>query len=121
MSEYRAPVKDVLFALRHIGGIEELAKTDRYAHADFDSIRSVLEELGRFMNEVFAPTNVIGDREGVQWSPEGVTTPAVFHDAYDKYVAAGWQGLNAEEEYGGAAFPEAIELAKIEFTCAANG
>ncbi len=121
MSEYRSPVKDVLFALRHIGGIEELAKTDRYAHADFESISSVLEELGRFMNEVFGPTNAIGDREGLTWTPDGVLTPAVFHDAYEKYVAAGWQGLNAEEEYGGAAFPEAVELAKIEFSCAANG
>ena len=121
MSEYRAPVKDVLFALRHLGGIDELAKTDRFAHADYDTIASVLDELGRFMNEVFAPTNVIGDREGLVWSPEGVTTPAPFHSAYEKYVAAGWQGLNAQEEYGGAGFPAAIELAKIEFSCAANG
>ena len=31
-----------------------------------------------------------------------VTTPTGFKEAYAKFVAAGWQGLNAEEEYGGA-------------------
>ena len=29
---------------------------------------------GRFMQEVFAPTNRIGDTVGLKWSPEGVET-----------------------------------------------
>ena len=72
MSEYRAPVKDALFALRHIGELEQLAKTERYAHADLETVTSVLEEQGRFMQEVFAPLNASGDREGLPWPPEGV-------------------------------------------------
>jgi alkylation response protein AidB-like acyl-CoA dehydrogenase len=120
MADYRAPVKDVLFALRHISGIDELIRTERYAHIDPDSIEDVVDELGRFMTEVFAPTNAPGDREGLTWSPEGVTTPAVFKPAYEKYVAAGWQGVVAEREYGGAEFPETVAMAQVEFTCGAN-
>ena len=75
MAEYRAPVKDALFALRHIGELEQLAKTERYAHADLETVTSVLEEQGRFMQEVFAPLNASGDREGLTWTPEGVQTP----------------------------------------------
>ena len=52
--------------------LEELSKTERYSHADPETVASVLEEQGRFMQEVFAPTNAIGDREGLVWSPEGV-------------------------------------------------
>jgi 3-(methylthio)propanoyl-CoA dehydrogenase len=120
MADYRAPVKDVLFALHKIGRIDELAQTERYRHADPESVDAVIEELGRFMSEVFAPTNAIGDRDGLTWSPEGVTTPDAFKPAYAKYKEAGWQGLVAEEEYGGALFPETVGVASVEFTAAAN-
>ena len=121
MADYRAPVRDALFILRHVGRLEELAKTPRYQHADLDTVTSVLEEQGRFMQEVFAPTNVIGDREGVEWTPEGVRVPAALRQAYAKFVEAGWQGLNAEVDYGGAGFPESVFAVAAEFETAANG
>jgi alkylation response protein AidB-like acyl-CoA dehydrogenase len=121
MSDYRAPVKDALFVARHIGRLEELSKFERYAHADVETVTSVLEEHGRFMNEVFAPCNAIGDREGVTWTPEGVTTPESFKSAYAKFVEAGWQGINAEPHYGGAGFPLVVWAIAQEFMTAANG
>ena len=121
MSDYRSPVADALFTLRHIGELEQLAATELYAHADLDTVTSVLEEQGRFMQEVFGPSNAIGDREGLKWSPEGVETPQAFKEAYAKFVEAGWQGLNAHVEYGGAGFPEAVFACAAEFMTAANG
>ena len=59
--------------------------------------------------------------EGLTWSPEGVEVPTEFVDAYAKFVDAGWQGLNAEVEYGGAGFPEAVQACALEFSTAANG
>jgi len=120
MSDYRAPVQDALFALRHFGSIEALAETDLYAHADLETVTSVLEEQGRFMQEVFGPTSAVGDQEGVTWSPEGVTVPEPFKGAYAKFVEAGWQGLNAHTDYGGAGFPEAVQACALEFSTAAN-
>jgi len=120
MADYRAPVTDALFALRHIGMLDELSKTERYAHADPETVASVLSEQGRFMQEVFAPSNAIGDRVGLTWRPDGVDVPAEFIAAYAKYVEAGWQGLNAEVDYGGAGFPEAVTACATEFTIAAN-
>ena len=121
MADYRAPVKDALFTLRHIGMLEDLSKTERYAHADPETVAAVLEEQGRFMQEVFAPANAIGDRVGLKWSPDGVETPAEFRAAYAKFVEAGWQGLNADPEYGGAGFPESVYACASEFETAANG
>ncbi len=121
MSDYRSPVSDALFTLRHIGELEQLAATDLYSHADLDTVTSVLEEQGRFMQEVFGPSNAIGDREGLKWSPEGVETPQAFKEAYAKFVEAGWQGLNAHVEYGGAGFPESVFACAAEFMTAANG
>jgi len=121
MYDYRAPIKDALFALRHIGEIEQLSKSTLYAQADLETVASVLEEQGRFMQEVFGPLNASGDREGLVWSPEGVQTPAGFKEAYAKFVEAGWQGLNAEVDFGGAGFPEAVQACALEFETASNG
>ncbi|MEZ5321852.1 MAG: acyl-CoA dehydrogenase [Microthrixaceae bacterium] len=121
MSEYRAPIHDGLFALRHVGGIGELAATDRYAHADIDTVTACLEEHGRFMQEVFGPLNRSGDIEGLRLDGGVVTTPTGFKEAYSKFVEAGWQGFNATQEYGGAGFPEAVFAIAAEFMTAANG
>ncbi len=102
MSDYRAPVKDALFTLRQVGMLDELSKTERFGHVDDETATSVLEEYGRFMQEVFGPTNAIGDRTGLTWSPEGVAVPEELTRAYAKFVEAGWQGLNAEQEFGRA-------------------
>jgi alkylation response protein AidB-like acyl-CoA dehydrogenase len=120
MSDYRAPIKDALFALRHVGELDRLAATELYAHADPETVASVLTEQGRFMQEVFGPTNATGDRVGLTWTPEGVETPEEFKPAYAKFVEAGWQGLNAHVEYGGAGFPEAVQACALEFSTAAN-
>ena len=120
MSEYRSPVKDALFTLRHIGMLDELTKTETFGHADLDTVTAVLEEHGRFMQEVFGPTNAPGDREGLTWSPEGVTTPTSFKGAYKKFVEAGWQGLPSQPEYGGAGFPESVFSCAMEFMTASN-
>jgi alkylation response protein AidB-like acyl-CoA dehydrogenase len=121
MSDYRAPVKDALFTLRQVGMLDELSKTERFEHVDDETATSVLEEYGRFMQEVFGPTNAVGDRTGLTWSPEGVQVPEELARAYAKFVEAGWQGLNAEEAYGGAGFPEAVFVLGAEFMIAANG
>ena len=121
MSAYRAPVKDALFTLRHIGELDRLAATERYGAADAATVADVLGEHGRFMQEVFAPLNRSGDVEGLRLADGVVTTPSGFREAYAKFVEAGWQGLNAEEEYGGAGFPEAVFTAALEFMTAANG
>ncbi len=121
MSDYRAPVKDALFTIRQVGMLDELSKTERFAHVDDETATSVVEEYGRFMQEVFAPTNATGDRQGLQWTAEGVTVPPDLVRAYGKFVEAGWQGLNAEEAYGGAGFPEVVFVIGAEFMIAANG
>ena len=120
MADYRPPVKDSMFALCHFGMLDELAKTELYGHADPETVAAVLGEHGRFFAEVFGPVNAIGDREGLEWSPDGVTTPESFKPAYAKFVEAGWQGMNAEPEYGGAGFPQAVFSAAAEYMIASN-
>ena len=106
MLSYRAPLKEIRFALHevlHAGphyaelGREEL-------NAEF--IDSVLEGAARFAEEVVAPTNEPGDRIGVHLGADGVVTPPGFREAYEQFVADGWAALCGPEEFGGQGLPE---------------
>ncbi|MCZ7629476.1 MAG: acyl-CoA dehydrogenase family protein [Microthrixaceae bacterium] len=109
-----------MFALRTAGTIDELSSHERYRQATYDTVAAVFEEHGRFFNEVWAPTNALGDTEGLKWSEEGVTTPESFKDAWAKYVEAGWQGINLDPDYGGMGFPNVVYGLSAETTIAAN-
>ena len=57
----------------------------------------MLAEAARFCEEVLAPLNQPGDREGCRREADGsVITPAGFKAAYRDYAAAGWVGLSAD-------------------------
>ena len=119
---YKAPVRDIQFALEHVAGIGELAELDDFAHADPQMVAGLLSEAGRFCNEVIAPTNPDGDAEGsvIRGDDEGVTTPESFKPAYQQYVQAGWGALQFPEEFGGGAFPNAVAAAFKEMLTSAN-
>ncbi|MDO9452579.1 MAG: acyl-CoA dehydrogenase C-terminal domain-containing protein, partial [Stagnimonas sp.] len=47
-------------------------------------------------------------------------TPKGFKEAYDEYVAGGWQGLSHPTEYGGQGLPMSLGLIKSEMMGTAN-
>lgn len=59
---YQAPVQDMLFAMRHIAGLDALAALPGFEDAGYDTAQAVLEESARFCGEVVAPLNWEGDR-----------------------------------------------------------
>ncbi len=121
MSNYTPPTDDIRFVMTHVADIEGILATDRFGHVDLDSIGAVIDEVGRFMAEEIAPTNVDGDRVGAQWQPDGtVVTPASFAPAYDKWVASGFGAMPFEAEFGGADFPWISAIAVQEMFTSSN-
>jgi 3-(methylthio)propanoyl-CoA dehydrogenase len=47
-------------------------------------------------------------------------TPASFHSAYDRYVAAGWGAMQHPEKHGGGGFPLLASIAVKELITSAN-
>jgi alkylation response protein AidB-like acyl-CoA dehydrogenase len=120
MDGYRAPIDDVRFTLDHVVPLATLTSLPTFAHADGETLAALLEEAGRFAEEVVAPTNRDGDREGARIVDGGVVTPPSFHDAYARYVASGWGAMQHPEEHGGGGFPLLAATAVKELITSAN-
>ena len=118
---YRAPVRDQLFVLRDVLGIEHYANLPGFADAPLDLIEQILTEGARFCEEVLAPINHAGDKEGCVWSADNtVRTPTGFKAAYHAMVEAGWPSLGADVAYGGQGLPRVLSLAYSEMSSSAN-
>ena len=71
---YTAPLNDMLFDIRHLANIEEIAKLPGFEEAGFDTARAVLEECAKFNEGVVGPLNVTGDRNPSTWKDGEVST-----------------------------------------------
>jgi alkylation response protein AidB-like acyl-CoA dehydrogenase len=117
---YQAPVRDLLFALTEVVGIERLQAIDVFAEVDRETLAAVLEAAGALASDVLAPLNQSGDRIGAKLENGVVVTPPGFSAAYRAFAEGGWGGLAADPAYGGQGLPKALELAVFETLHAAN-
>ena len=121
MPIYRAPVESVMFLLRDVLGYERYSNLSGFSDAPLDIVGAILDEAGRFAEEVLQPLNRVGDTEGCRRNDDGsVTTPTGFKEAYRSFAEAGWIGLSADPTYGGQGLPYALAAAVNEFTTSAN-
>ncbi len=121
MPVFQAPTRDTRFVVNEVLDLEQYGHLPGFAAATRDLTDSVIEEAGRFVNEVVAPLNLSGDQEGCTRHPDGsVTTPKGFKEAYARYVEAGWGTLAAPEVHGGQGLPHVIGFVMEEFLASAN-
>src|SRR6185369_12668344 len=117
---YRAPVKEIRFVLDELIGTEALKACPEFNEYSTDTANAVLEEAAKFAEVVLEPLCKSGDREGAKWSPNGVTMPAGFKDAYQQFCDSGWPALRAETEFGGQGVPAVLGTAVEELWASSN-
>jgi acyl-CoA dehydrogenase len=121
MPVYKAPVAETSFLLNDVLKLDTYADLPGFAEATPDTVAAILEEGAKLTETAWAPTNLVGDKEGCVRNPDGsVTTPAAFKDAYRAYVEGGWLGLSAPEEFGGQGLPTTLNTVMQEFASSAN-
>jgi alkylation response protein AidB-like acyl-CoA dehydrogenase len=120
MSAYTAPVKDMLFVMRELAGLDEIGKLPGLEEATLDVVQTILDEAGKFAGQVLAPLNQSGDRAGSRVENGVVTTPAGFKEAYRQFVEGGWPTVPCTPGFGGQGMPQLLSTALQEMWCSAN-
>jgi alkylation response protein AidB-like acyl-CoA dehydrogenase len=120
MSNYIAPVKDMLFVLNELAALDRVGQLPGYEEVTPDLAEAILDEAGKFANEVLGPLNVVGDTVGANWNDHQVTMPPGFKDAYLKFAEGGWNSFDCDPEYGGQGLPRLLSAAVREMWKSAN-
>ena len=114
MSNYVAPVKDMLFAMNELAGLQEIVGLPGNEEVSTDLVEAILEEASKFATEVVDPLNPVGDKQGNKWNNGVVTTADGFKEAYASFCETGWNGMPASTEFGGQGLPVTVSTAVLE-------
>lgn len=117
---YVAPVEELVFTLRHVAGLDEARREGWAGELDEDALRALLEEAGGFAAGRLAPLDRVGDRDGARFEGGTVRMPPGFREAYQDWVAGGWNAVTAPERWGGAGLPLMLGTALMEIWTSAN-
>lgn len=122
MNTYKAPLKDMKFVMFDLLQVEQCYRQLGFANAERELLDAVFEEAAKFTEQVLAPLNDTGDRQGCRFDKGSgaVATPEGFKQAYRQFVDGGWSGLTAAEELGGQGLPESVAAVFKEMIDAAN-
>ncbi|MEY8876236.1 MAG: acyl-CoA dehydrogenase family protein, partial [Leptothrix sp. (in: b-proteobacteria)] len=120
-SAYVPPLDEMRFVIEQVlDAPASWSGLPLYADLDADTAREVLAQAGRFAAEVVAPINASADLQGCTWSPDGVTTPDGYPQAWAAFVEGGWPALGCDPEVGGQGLPQLLNAALFEMLVAAN-
>jgi alkylation response protein AidB-like acyl-CoA dehydrogenase len=117
---YRAPVKDMLFVMKELAGIDAVAQLPGYEEAGYDTAAAVLEECAKLNEDVIAPLNRAGDLNPSSFANGEVSTTPGFKQAFRQFAEGGWQGLQHPVSLGGQGLPKLIHAACSEMVNSAN-
>ncbi len=121
MPTYTAPARETRFIVNEVLDLASYGNLPGFESAAPDIIDTVINEGGKFCQEVLAPINRAGDEEGCTRHPDGsVTTPKGFKEAYEQFKEAGWGTISHVEEFGGQGMPHVLGFALEEFISSAN-
>ena len=121
MPTYKAPVRDMRFLMNEVLDFESHYKTfPEGEEATPDMVEAIIGEMAKLCENTLAPLYQSGDEEGCKFEDGVVTTPKGFKEAYDEFVAGGWQGLSHPVEFGGQGLPASLGLIKSEMMATAN-
>lgn len=120
MPSYKAPLRDMSFVMRELFDFKTIQALPTYEETTDDLIDAILNEAGKFCENILFPLNHSGDQEGCHYDNGVVRTPAGFKDAYKQSVEAGWLALSCAPDYGGQGLPESVGVHISEMFCASN-
>ena len=116
---YRTPLSDYDFVMHRLLRVSDL-DIPGYGDLDTEFTGAVLAEAGKLAEEVLAPLNAVGDKQGCRLENGVVRMPQGHRAALDALREGGWTSLDLPTEYGGQGLPYVMHIAVSEPFVSAN-
>ena len=122
MSHYKSNVRDQLFNLFEVFGMDKVLGEGPYGDLDGDTAREMLAEITRLAEGPIADSFADGDRNPPVFDPDThtVTLPVAFKKSVRTIIDGGWDKIGLDEELGGMPMPRALQWALMESVLGAN-
>jgi len=122
VSHYKSNVRDQVFNLFEVLGVDKALGQGEYADLDADTAGEMLAEIARLAEGPIAESYVDGDRNPPVFDPKthSVTLPESFKKSMSAFMEGGWDKVGIEETLGGMPMPKALVWALHEHILGAN-
>ncbi|BAX90609.1 acyl-CoA dehydrogenase [Mycobacterium shigaense] len=122
MSHYKSNVRDQVFNLFEVLGVDKALGQGVFSDLDVDTAREMLTEMSRLAEGPVAESFVEGDRNPPVFNPKthSVTLPESFKKSVRAVIDAGWDKAGIDEVLGGMPMPKALVWALHEHLLGAN-
>ena len=122
MGHYKSNVRDQVFNLFEVFGVDKALGAGTFADLDRDTAEEMLSEMARLAEGPLAASFVEGDRNPPVFDPAThvVTLPEDFKKSVRAFIDGGWDKVGLCEELGGVPAPKAMLWALHEHVLGAN-
>ncbi len=122
MSHYKSNVRDQVFNLFEVLGVDKALGEGAYADLDADTTKEMLGEMVRLAEGPIAESFADADRNPPVFDPKthSVALPDSFKKSVRALLDGGWDKIGLDEELGGMPMPRALQWALIEHILGAN-
>jgi alkylation response protein AidB-like acyl-CoA dehydrogenase len=122
VSHYKSNVRDQLFNLFEVFGVDKVLGEGAYSDLDGDTAREMLAEICRLAEGPIADSFAESDRNPPVFDPDTHTVklPESFKKSVRTIIDGGWDKIGLAEELGGMPMPRALQWALMEHVLGAN-
>lgn len=120
MPTYTAPMSDIQFVLHDWLKLADHYKSIGLEDFDQELVNEILSQGAKFAEQVIAPLNREGDEQGAKLNDGKVTTPDGFAEAYQDYIANGWNAMLGSADFDGQDLPNTVAVPVHEMLNSAN-
>ena len=120
MSVYIAPLREMLFAMKEVGGLDAICAQPDHEETTPDLVEAILQEAANYAAGVLDPLNRPGDVQGARWHDGRVTPADGFREAWASFCENAWNGMPAATEWGGQGLPTLVSTAVLEMWKSSN-
>jgi hypothetical protein len=122
VGHYKSNVRDQVFNLFEVFGIDKAFGEGDYTDLDVETAREMLAEMSRLAEGPIAASFVDADRNPPVFDPEthSVALPESFKKSVRAIIEGGWDKVGIDEDLGGMPMPKAMVWSLHEHVLGAN-